>query len=83
MARRQRDDEMDELDEAPSPEDLDRFGGVTVTCPKCKSELYDDAAVCWKCGHALASRPENTRPPLWIVIAGGLALLGLMYIMIR
>lgn len=75
-------DEPDELDEEPSAEDLERFGGVTVSCPKCGSELYDDAALCWKCGHALAD-PVSARPPVWMIIVAGLALLGLMYFMIR
>lgn len=82
---RHRDDDIDdarEIDEDPSPEDLERFGGVTVTCPKCGCELYDDAAVCWKCGHTL-SASDAARPPIWLIIAAGLALLGLLYIMIR
>lgn len=75
-------DEPDDLDEDPSDEDLERFGGVTVSCPKCGSELYDDASLCWKCGHALAN-PVRTRPPVWMIIVATLALLGLLYILVR
>lgn len=53
-------------DEGPSDEDIDRFGGVTQTCPKCRAELYDDAAVCWKCGHALMSDEGGVKP--WVLV---------------
>ena len=36
-----------DLDPAgPSAEDLDRFGGDTVACPRCAYEVYDEATVC-------------------------------------
>ncbi|MBI1189145.1 MAG: hypothetical protein GC200_00465 [Tepidisphaera sp.] len=83
MARSRDDiDDVEDLDEDPSPEDLERFGGVTVKCPKCGSELYDDAAMCWKCGHAL-SASDAARPPIWLIIVAVLALLGLLYLTIR
>lgn len=61
----------DELDENPQEADVEAFGDVTVTCPKCRSTLYDDVEICWKCGHALrgADAPAKT----WLVwVAGGL-----------
>ncbi|HYE63696.1 MAG TPA: hypothetical protein VD997_17020 [Phycisphaerales bacterium] len=64
----------DELDEDPSPEDLERFGGATRTCPECRTELYDDSEVCWKCGHHISNRPKE--PKTWVIIvAVGLVVL--------
>lgn len=48
----------DELDESPQAADVEAFGDATVTCPKCKSTLYDDVDLCWKCGHALRGADE-------------------------
>lgn len=39
-----------EVDEGPSEEDIERFGGVTQRCPECGTELYDDVVTCWNCG---------------------------------
>lgn len=60
-----RDD--DDLDEAPSEEDLERFGDATVTCPSCGATLYDDVAMCYKCGRAL-TRDEPASPKMTAVI---------------
>jgi len=63
-----------ELDEDPSPEDVEVFGDVTVKCPKCGSVLYDDAELCWKCGHALSSADKGL--PTWALwVAGGMLML--------
>lgn len=56
----------DDLDEEPSVEDIERFSGVTRTCPQCGTELYDDAEVCWKCGHLLSAKAGG--PPRWVII---------------
>jgi len=56
----------EDIDEDPSDEDVAAFDRVTVTCPECKAELYDDVAVCWKCGHALAAPAKG--PPAWAVV---------------
>jgi uncharacterized OB-fold protein len=61
----------DDIDEGPSQDDLERFSGVTTSCPKCGTELHDDVVICWKCGHALAGEAKG--PPLWtIFVAVGL-----------
>ncbi|MBC7773570.1 MAG: hypothetical protein H7210_13830 [Pyrinomonadaceae bacterium] len=54
-------------DEGPSEADIARFGDVTQTCPKCKSELYDDTEICWKCGHAFTSGGHKAVPK-WAMI---------------
>lgn len=64
----------DELDEDPQESDLEAFGDVTVTCPKCGSVLHDDVELCWKCGHALGDGPSP--PKAWVLwVAGGLVVL--------
>jgi hypothetical protein len=62
--------------EGPSEADIARFGDVTQNCPECKSELYDDAEVCWKCGHALMGSGQATPVPKWMFISAGLVLAG-------
>jgi hypothetical protein len=67
-----------DMDEGPSPEDVERFGDVTVKCPKCRTELFDDVAVCWKCGEVLSGN-RDTGVPLWaILVAVGLVSLFLL-----
>ena len=57
-----RDDATDD----PTPEDVDAFSGVTRTCPECNSEVYDQAELCWKCGHAFSGEPKAL-PSRWVV----------------
>lgn len=49
----------DEIDEEPSLEDMERFGGATRTCPECKAEVYDDAEICHECGHAFSGEAKS------------------------
>ena len=42
-----------EFDEGPTPDDLERFGGVTRPCPKCGKDVYDDAMMCAHCGASM------------------------------
>ena len=62
--------------EGPSEADIERFGDAIQKCPECKSELYDDAEVCWKCGHAMMAADRTKPVPKWMVIAAGLVLAG-------
>ena len=56
-------------DENPSEEDIQKFGDVTRTCPECKKEVFDDAAVCYHCGHAFErTAPGSSASPKWIVV---------------
>ncbi|MBL8764646.1 MAG: zinc ribbon domain-containing protein [Phycisphaerae bacterium] len=73
MTRRE---DPDDADEGPSREDLERFGGVTRACPACGKEIYDDAQVCWSCGHALMREPR--RLPTWGVVVIVLIVLGML-----
>ena len=52
--------------EIPSEEDMERFSGVTRTCPECKAEVYDEATVCHNCGHAFM-REGSGGLPTWAV----------------
>jgi hypothetical protein len=62
--------EDDGPDDGPQAADIARFGDVTIKCPECGTELFDDVALCWKCGRAVGSgAPDETKgPPLWAVI---------------
>ena len=67
--------------DGPSAEDLDRFGGETVTCPHCGAEVWDQHTRCHVCEERLDEPPEGATPvPMWrwitIFVAIGL-LLGL------
>lgn len=66
--RRKADDD-EEHDEGPTDADVERFSGVTQRCPKCNTELYDDAEICWSCGEALMSRERHAEGISWWVIS--------------
>lgn len=81
MPQRGSPPDPDEFDEGPSEEDIRAFSGVTRDCPACKSQLYDDAEVCWKCGHALSG--AATGKPAWIVILAVLVVATLLFVILR
>lgn len=54
-------------DDGPIDSDLEKFGDVTQTCPSCGTTLYDDADLCWNCGHALGTHPTK-QIPMWVLI---------------
>ncbi len=60
----------DDADDGPSEADVARFGDVTIKCPECGTELFDDVAVCWKCGRAVGpGAPEDRHgPPVWMMV---------------
>lgn len=62
----------DEDDDGPSPEDIERFGSVTRTCPECRKEVFDDTAICYHCGHAFERTAEGSAGSgkRWAVITG-------------
>ncbi len=69
--------------EGPSADDIARFGDdVTQTCPKCKSEMYDDAAMCWKCGHALMGTDRAKPVPKWMMIGAAAACVGFILMLV-
>lgn len=63
-----RQERMDGDSDGPSSADLERFGGVTVKCKHCDSELFDDAAVCWNCGKVVLGDAENNGIPKWAIL---------------
>lgn len=59
---------QDEIDEDPSPEDIEAFGDVTTTCPNCRATLYDDVAICWKCGEAQGAARKSAYGKPWVIV---------------
>src|SRR5436190_10878487 len=53
----------DELDEAPSDDDIERFSGETAYCPHCGAEVWDATPQCPKCRTYLAGNLSH-RPPV-------------------
>lgn len=73
----------DWIDEGPSDEDLEQFGGETASttapCPECGAEIYDDAERCSACGQYITHKSsEWSGKPLWwtvLAVAGVIATL--------
>ena len=51
------------IDEGPSLDDMNRFGGDTGYCPECGEEIWDQAEVCPKCRAYLAGGLSSQPPP--------------------
>lgn len=77
-SRKRRAEPEDELDENPSMEDIERFGDVTRTCPECGKDVFDDAAVCYHCGHAFERTTAGSTPSKGWVVAVVVVLVGVM-----
>jgi hypothetical protein len=56
--------------EAPSEDDIERFGSATRVCPSCKTEVYDEAELCHNCGHAFSGADERGYLPAWAIMTG-------------
>jgi hypothetical protein len=68
-----------EFDEFPSDEDIERFSDVTFKCPECGTELYDDVAICWNCGHAVGARVNPGEGiPRWVIVVAVLVAAGVL-----
>lgn len=74
----------EELDELPSEEDIERFGDQTRTCPECKKEVFDDAAVCYHCGHAFERTTAGSTPsPKWVVATVVIIIAAFVFLLFR
>jgi uncharacterized protein (DUF983 family) len=71
----------DEDPDGPSREDVERFSDVTVKCPECGTQLFDDVEMCWKCGRALrANTPDETKVPVWVIATVVLIILAFVFV---
>ncbi|MHC5025517.1 MAG: hypothetical protein ACYTGR_01985 [Planctomycetota bacterium] len=50
------------IDEGPSADDIDRFGGDTGYCPHCGEEVWDQAPQCPSCGTWIEGGVGGQRP---------------------
>ncbi len=73
--------EQVEFDEGPTPADIERFSDVTRTCPECKKEVFDDAEVCYHCGHVFG-RADQKGLPKWVVATVCVVLAGFVWMLI-
>ena len=68
-----------DFDEGPTPDDLERFGGVTRPCPSCGKDVYDDAMMCAHCGASMEedrlSRGGKGKGIMFVLVVLSLVLL--------
>ena len=68
---------MREIDEGPGSEDLDRFDGETVRCPRCAAEIWHDAPACPSCG-AWVDGDVGGRKRGWIALVAVIVLVAFL-----
>ncbi len=73
------DEHLDD-DEFPDEDDVDDDSSVTVPCPECGAEIYEDALRCPVCGNYVSHKSGvwSGRPGWWIL----LGLLGILAAML-
>lgn len=59
-------DDWDDEDDGPYDDEDD----VTVPCPYCQREIYDDSEHCPFCGKYLSSEDRPATPKPWWIIIG-------------
>ena len=75
------DFESEGLDpEGPSRADLERFGDEFRTCPECGADVYDQAELCPKCGHAFGQQRHSA--PVWVYLTVGFVLVAFVLIFV-
>jgi len=70
------EDENDELHYEPEDEEI-----VSVSCPHCAGQVWEEAEACEHCG-AYLSREDGPRSRPWWWVAGGIAALIAVYLWI-
>ncbi|MFT3683392.1 MAG: zinc ribbon domain-containing protein [Phycisphaerales bacterium] len=70
-------------DEGPSAADLEKFGGVTRTCPECGKEVFDDTSTCYHCGADLDAPRHARLPKTWVVVTVLAVIAAMIFFLIR
>jgi len=63
--------------DAPRLEDVEEFGDATRRCPQCSTDVYDEADLCYKCGHAFGAEKQATPKP-WVLVVIGLVVAAIL-----
>lgn len=71
------------MDGGPSADDIERFSGVTRTCPACGKEVFDDAVTCYHCGADMERSREAGLPKVWVVVTVLVLLGALVFFLTR
>lgn len=76
---------VEDHDDGPLEQDLERFGGETRTCPECKKEVYDDTAVCYHCGWAFEGDAADgpSKPKKSVIIIVGVLIAAFLFWLLR
>jgi len=69
--------DFDDDREGVAEDDLARFGGDDVPCPKCGAGVFHDVALCPKCGHAIMDNDLDKPAKINIPVIAGLTLVGI------
>ncbi len=83
MSRHDWDDEPDDWDDDHDPDDPDDDDtSLTVACPVCGADVYEDAEHCPSCGDFIVlSTSPWTGKPLWWVLLGLAGIFAVMWVL--
>lgn len=73
------------IDEGPLPGDIERFSGVTRTCPECGKEVFDDVTRCYHCDADMDTpgTRQSGGKPVWVVITAAIGIVVLLLVLVR
>lgn len=78
------DESSDPLEDHEYPDDYGAEDDVTVPCPECGVEIYDDAEQCPHCGQYVVYSGSShvwTGRPIWWIVLGLLGIFTAIYVL--